>query len=200
MIHIKYRELLIGGCVAAAMAISSVPAVAASVCECVPGKPTAASYTWNFKGEANSLFHQIQEDAQDAQYHADHLDSLARNVDIHWQTHLSQLAFVKNDINDMGAKLCRLEVIRSAVAPWQKTEIDRIATDVRLMADNAQDAILYVDHNQGKLWMPPYRQYDNNLYKEARSLSHSVNEAVAYAGVSHEYRGLRKDLGVRTGS
>ncbi len=178
MISAKFKNLLVGGCAAAAISVFSMPAVAASSCQCVPGKPTAASYTWNFKTEANTLFQQIESDAQDAQYHADYLDTMARNFDTHWQSHLFQLSYIKHDVNDMGAKLCRLEVIRSAVASWQRAEIDRIAANVRLIADNAQDAIVYVDSHQGQLWRPPYRRYDENLYGETRALSHSLSAAM----------------------
>lgn len=200
MMNNKFKSFLIGSCMAAAMAVSAVPAVAASPCKCVPGEPTAASYSWNFQGEANNLFQQVQADAQDAQYHADKLSSFERNLNINWQLHDGELSYIKTDVNDMGAKLCRLEVIRDAVAPWQKAEINRIATRVRLMADNTQDAILYVNAHQGELWLQPYRRYPENIYNDARSLTRSLNEAVTYAGVSKEYRGLRKDLTTRTGS
>jgi hypothetical protein len=70
---------------------------------------------------------------------------------------------LKGDINDIGAKLCRLETIRRVVAPWQKREIDRIATTVRLMADNAEDAILFVNDKPNDLWLGTYQSYLNNL-------------------------------------
>jgi hypothetical protein len=51
----------------------------------------------------------------------------------------------------MGAKLCRLETIRMAVAPWQQAEIDRIATRGGLMADNTEDAIHFLNAHQNGL-------------------------------------------------
>jgi len=51
-----------------------------------------------------------------------------------------------------------------------------------------------------ELWLPTYQKYAQNLYHEARDLSHSASQAVAYANVSKEYRGLRHNLGVRASS
>lgn len=78
----RLRLLLPSTCIAAAMAVSAIPAGAASsaaVHECVVGKPTAASYTWDFKGEANAIFKDIQADAQHASYHADQLQGIERS-------------------------------------------------------------------------------------------------------------------------
>lgn len=89
--------------------------------------------------------------------------SFTENPNLSWETHASQLEDLKGDINDIGAKLCRLETIRRVVAPWQKREIDRIATTVRLMADNAEDAILFVNDKPNDLWLGTYQSYLNNL-------------------------------------
>ncbi len=177
--------LFLSGCVSAAMAAPPVPAVAA-VDKCVAGKPTAASYTWDFKGETNRIFKDIQSDAQDALYHADKLQSFARDSQVAWEIHADQLNALKAEINDMGARLCRLEAIRRVVAPWQQAEIDRIATAVRLMADNAQDAILFASGHQAELWLGTYQKYTDNLYSEAQTLAHSVGNAVEYATASRQ--------------
>jgi D-alanyl-D-alanine dipeptidase len=79
--------------------------------------------------------------------------------------------------------------------------IDQIATNTRLMADNAQDAILFGNTKPKDLWLATYQKYANNLYSEANNLTHSVHSvgnAVEFAGVSKEYQELRHDLGVRT--
>lgn len=193
------RTLFWSGCVSTAMVALAIPATAAAVHECVSGNPTAASYTWDFKGETNMIFKDIQSDAQQALNHADKLQSF-QGSDLSWQTHASELDALKDEVNDMGAKLCRLEAIRRVVAPWQQAEIDRIAAAVRLMADNTQDAIVFGNAHQEELWLTAYQKYTNNLYNEARMLAHSVGNAVAYANVSKEYRGLRRALGMERSS
>ena len=196
----KLRSLLGVGCVSVAMATAAFPAVAAAPHECVAGTVTAASYTWNFKGEANTLFKDVQAEAQDAEYHADQLQSLARDPLVDWQAHVEQLNSLKTEINDIGDKLCRLETIRSATAPWQRREIDRIAIDERLMADNAQDAIVFGSSHTLALWLPTYRTYVRNMSDLSRKLTSSVDSAVEFSGVSKEYRDLGSKLGVRASS
>jgi hypothetical protein len=161
----------------------------------VAGEPTAASYTWDFKGEANTIFKDIQSDARDAVDHAGILQSYALDSQLSWDAHAEELEYLKSDINDIGAKLCRLQTIRRVVAPWQQNVIDRIATDTRLMADNAQDAILFGNTHRSTLWLAAYQKNVNNLEEEATALTQSVGNAVEYAGVSKEYRELRQDVG-----
>ncbi len=185
----RLRELVWTGCISAAIAVFVVPAAAAtheSAHECVAGKPTAASYTRDFKGEANAIFRDVQVDAQQALSHADRLRSFTEDPNLGWETHASQLEGLKDDINDIGAKLCRLETIRRVLAPWQQREIDQMATTVRLMADNAQDAIQFVSAKQDELWLGTYQKYLNNIDDEAESLTRSVTNAVEFAGVSKD--------------
>jgi hypothetical protein len=198
----KLNMLLLSGSVAALMVAFSVPATAAmaKTCECKPGQATAASYTHDFKGEANTIFQAIQDDAVEAQDHADQLVSIAGDSNMSWFSDATQLEALKEEVDDMGTKVCRLETIRSVVAPWQQAEIDRLAVALRLMADNAEDAIVFGGNHQNELWLPTYQKYAQNLYHEASDLSHSASQAVAYANVSKEYRGLRHDLGVRASS
>jgi len=193
----KLSTLLLSGTVSALMMAFSVPATAAMVQKCVPGKVTAASYTHDFKGEANTIFQAIQADAVQAQDKADQLASAAQNDNISWYSDGVYLTAIKAKINDMGQRLCRLETIRRVVAPWQQAEIDRIAGALRLMADNTTDAMVFGGAHQTDLWLPTYQKYTKNLYREASDLAHSANQAVAYASASKEYRGLRQDLGVK---
>jgi len=197
-LKIRLRAHVWISCISAAMAVSPVPAAAAVVNQCAAGTPTAASYTWDFKGEANTIFKDVRDDAEQALYHADKLQSYAGDPNLDWQTHADQLEYMKGEINDMGTKLCRLETIRRVVAPWQQQVIDQIATNARLMADNAQDAIMFGDTKPKDLWLATYQKHVNNLYNEANSLTHLVGNAVEFAGVSKEYQELRHDLGVRT--
>ena len=192
----RLKTLFLAGCAAAGMALFAVPATAAAVHECPAGKPTAASYTWDFKGEADMIFSDIQADAQQALYHADKLQSYARDTTLDWQPQGDQLDAIREEVNAMGTRLCRLETIRRVVAPWQQAEIDRIASTMRLMADNTQDALVFGNAHRDDLWLPTYQRYTRNLYDEARTLEHSVGSAVAYANASHEYHNLRRTLGM----
>ena len=192
------KQLVVNGCICAITAI--VPAACAATRECVAGRPTAASYTWNFRQEADGIFQDIQSDAVQARSHADYLDRFVAEPDLSWEAHADQLAQLQSEINDIGNRLCRLETIRRVVAPWQQRSIDHIARSVQLMADNAQDAILFLNNNQETLWSPAYRRYVQNLCNEAGDLTASVGNAVEYAKVNTEYHELRRDIGVKARS
>jgi hypothetical protein len=167
----------------------------AVVHECVPGSPTAASYTWDFKAEANSIFQDLEALARQTSNDADQFETYDRGNGMSL-VQADQLDILKQEVNDMGAKLCRLESIRRVLAPWQQTEVDRIAQEVQLMADNTQDAIVYLNGHEEELWVPTYKKYATNLYKEAGALTESLSEAVTYASVSKEYQDLRHKLAV----
>lgn len=196
----RLNKLFLSGCVSGAVAVFVVPAMASTVHECVASKPTAASYTWNFKREADAIFSKVQADAKLAEHHADEVQSFARRTDISWETNVYQLDALKKEVNDMGAKLCRLETIRRVLAPWQQAEVDRIAKRMQLISDNTQDAILFMDAHTHQLWLPGYEKYAHNIYDEAAKLAHSTGKAVAYARVSKEYRTLTPAAGMPAGS
>jgi len=82
------------------------------------------------------------------------------------------------------------------LAPWQQAEVDRIAGNLQLLADNTQDAILFLGKHQHELWLPPYARYTSNMFTEATALERSASTAVAYANASKDYRHLRHELGM----
>lgn len=195
----KLRALLWSSCLSVAMVAGASPAVAASAVRACPVPKPNVSYTWDFKAEANNIFDKIQSDAQEAVDHADTLDTPGYGY-LSWETEGAQLNDVREDINDIGVKLCRLEAIRRVVSPWQQQVIDGIKGTALLMATNAENAILFLNGHQKGLWVPTYRGDLDNLYQEAANLTHFVGNAVEYPGVSKEYQGLRRTLGTRTSS
>jgi hypothetical protein len=182
------------------MAAFPAMAVTSPALGCPVGKVTPASYTWNFQKETDAVFQDVQSDAQQALTQAAYLQSFADSDDVTWYSTADRLNQMASLVNDMGQKLCRLETIRRVDAPWQQDAIDRIATTLRLMADNVTDAIQFGNQNQQELWHPTYQKYVNSLYEQAHSLTQSVDHAVKYAKVQTQYKDLRKDLGVKTSS
>ena len=190
----RLRILLLRSCICAAMFAAAAPAAVRPVHACASGTPTAASYKWDFKGEANAIFEDVQSEAKQALYDADKLRSFTNTSDVSWEMHAIQLTDLKDEINDIGSKLCRLESIRRVVDPWQQRVIDDIVAATRLMADNAQDAIVFGNTHRQELWLPTYQSYLKNLSNESESLTRSVGKAVEFAGVSKEYQDLRSNL------
>ena len=139
----------------------------------------------------------MQPDAWQARRHADRLDSFAGKAAPGWQEHAEQIDDVIGDINAMGTQLCRLQTIRNEVSPWQQQAIDQVALDLRLMANNAQNASHFVNTKQDELWVGTYQAYLNNLDHEAAILTRSLGHAVEYPKVSKEYRELRPKVAAR---
>lgn len=189
-------EKVLSGVLSAALVLTGAPLGAATIQECAAGKPTSASQTWNFKSEADNLFQQLETRARQTMDRADQLRSMARNPDTDWQIHAGQLQQVKMQVNDTAEKLCRLETIRRVLAPWQQKTVDQIARQVQLMADNAQDAIAFLDANRGQLWSPTYGKYLSNVYNQAQDMTRSTENAVEYAEVQQQYNHLQKEIGV----
>jgi hypothetical protein len=198
--EMRLRTFFVSTCALAATAAFVVPGMGASVHECVAGSPTAASYTWDFKAEANSIFQDLEILARQTRNDADQFQNYSRNEAVSWELQSDQLNILRQDVNDMGEKLCRLENIHRVLDPWQQTEVDHIAQEVQMMADNTQDAIVYLTGHEKELWVPTYQKYANNLYNEAGVLAGSLGNAVSYAKVSKEYRNLKHKLGVPSNS
>jgi len=160
----------------------------------------AAAHTWSFAGNANVIFKEIQQDAWQAENHADRLKSFAFEPRESWETYADELSALKQEVNDMGGKLYDLEMNRRTCAPWQRAEIDRIRTTIQLMADNTQDAIAFGNTHASELWLPTYEDYTRNLYNEALTLEQSVSQAVRYAHTSQQYQNLQQELKVPASS
>jgi hypothetical protein len=137
---------------------------------CVTGPPTPRSYTWDFSREASRLLKDMRYDSLLASHHAAVLQTVALNPDESWASRAYQLSRIRAEVDDMGKRLCRLETIRRAVAPWEQQAIEQIAPLIQDMADNAADAINYLNAHQAAYWTPSYRVYTENLYTEATML------------------------------
>ena len=191
----RLRGLLLSG-VASAMLASAAPRPRATAESCVAAGPSDGATAAEFQREATAIFRDVAADSRNALDSANTLESFADSPELSWQGHALELSELRTDVNDMGAKLCRLEAIRADVAPWQQKTIDEIAAEVRLMADNTQDAIRFVNAHQENLWEPEYHKYVSNLDDEARQLTRSVTSAVHYANAQRHYQRMREELGI----
>lgn len=189
----KLRTFCIS-CVSAVMALTPAAAMVQPQSGCEAGPPSAASYSWNFKKEANGIFQTVANDAQDARTVAARLQAENREGQINWRAQGAKWTQLKSDVNDIGQRVCRLQTIRRVLAPWQQRTVDRIARQARLIADNAQDAMVYGNNHQNRLLSPRFQQYVDTLYTKLANLTDSSQNAVEYAQVQHQYRDLRSEL------
>ena len=171
---------LIAGMVAIPVASQAAPQ------SCTAGKPTPASSTWDFHGEATRLLSGIQVDAAKAHDRAAKIDAFTLDGNVSWEFHADQLAALKREVDDMGQEVCRLQQIRRVAAPWQRKAIDDATPSVRLMADNVNDAINFLNQYQDNFWDPGYRHNVSNVLHESGQLSQSVKGLEQFAKVHRQ--------------
>jgi len=75
------------------------------------------------KGDTQRLWGETRIEAKEAASQADLLASLGRH-DSSWEMQSSQLAEIKDTLNDLGAKIARLEDLRGQMEPAQQTQTD----------------------------------------------------------------------------
>ena len=196
----KVRNLVASAMVVAGMVSVPVTSMAATVGSCVPGKATPESYTWDFKAEASRLLDQVRVDAMKARSRADKLEQFDMEPTISWHSHARQLTVIKQEVNDMGRKLCRLEQIRRVVAPWQQQTIDRIAPQIKLMADSAEDAIVFLNRNESSFWEPVNQKYAANIAQDSGRIVRSVTDFEKYVKAHNEETHLQQTLGLKAGA
>jgi hypothetical protein len=185
---------------AAALLALPLAALGAAPASCKAGPPTPESYHWNFPREASRLLDNIQVDAAKVESQSAKIVNWDMNPDISWQLHSDQLELVKHEVDDMGRMVCRLRVIRRVTSPWEKAAIDRAGKDVQLLADNTEDAILFLNRYENNFWTKSYRLYTDNIYHESNRLANTMKEYVEYARTNGQDLRLRRELGLSKAS
>src|SRR4030095_16583128 len=89
------------------------------------------------------------------------------------------LQALKDDVNEIGRIVSRLEDMRGSLSPATVEALDRAAGLVKEMAANSQSAIQFLNADQQNFWMPSYRKNVSNLVNESTQLAGSVSRAIA---------------------
>jgi len=170
---------------------------AASVSRSCPlGTPTAESYTWNFHREAHGLLDDVGAEAQQARVQADQLEGFMLNPNIDWESHALELSEIRDEVNDMGSKLCRLGTIRRVTTPWERKAIDDAAPLITEMATETESAIAYLNGHHDYLFNPSYQRQATDLYQQAAKLTKTVHQFETLDKVHQEDIRLEESLGL----
>ena len=141
---------------------------------CAPHPPTSQSYTWNFQREARGLLSDVHSEAMQTSFHADKLRHFS--PEITWEEDAFQLNAIRQDVNRMGTRLCRLETIERVTAPWEQKAINEAAPLITEMANETQSAIKFLNHNHDYLFNPAYHAYSAEIYRQSTKLDREVNQ------------------------
>ncbi len=162
---------------------------------CPIAKLTPQSYTWNFSREASNLLNNVRADAAKIETESNRLQSFVDDpVAINWQDHADRLSRIRAHVDDISAKLCRLDEIRNSVAPWQKKAIDETGRETTLLADNTADAIHFLNGHQNFPWSPMYVKYANNIVAQSTALVNSLGNYEHLAKLNREQMNTRTEL------
>ncbi len=152
--------------------LAALPAWASEIqplaCPVEPAPPAA-------EVQASHLVQQIRADATEAEQAADRLGVLVRDGSmIDFRAHALYLETVRDEVNDIGQRLCQLEKMRPAEARWEWKAIQQTGSALPLLADNVADAVTFLNQHQDALWEADYSHYVNNLYVQSKQLARSL--------------------------
>ncbi len=188
-----WKNFLMIGVAAGALAVLPEATFAASNQTCASVKALRAG------NDGSVLLDNLLMDAHNASVETEDLESMLHSTSVSWETHAAVLNRLRDDVNDMGEDLCRLEAIRATAPVWQQKAIDGTAAPLRLMADNLQDAVAFLNNHRDDLWMAQYGNYIHNLSTESARITHSVRGYENYARVHQKDENLAHTLGVAAG-
>jgi hypothetical protein len=110
---------------------------------------------------------------------ADEMESLTRS-DVSWQTHASMLETMKEDVNDVGKIVEKLEVSRDSASPWQRQAIDRMVPLMKELAANTTAAMNHLNQEHLRPTSGEYADYLRQNAQTARELSDMISSFVQY--------------------
>jgi len=161
--------------VLAAMLLFQGRSVAAKM-PCDMGSAMRSS-TWNFSKEASRLFKGITTEARQVDQKAEEVRAASDTPTLDWHFQADELNQIRNDVNDMGQKLHRLELIRGQLTPSQQAAVDASLPSLKEVAKVTGEAINYVNENQGLFWNRQYKSYADDLSNEATQLARTAHRA-----------------------
>jgi hypothetical protein len=117
--------------------------------------------------------------ANDAADQAAVLESAAFSTNTTWEVHAQRLQALKDDVNEMGRIVSRLEERRNALSAAGRDSLDHVTALLKEMAANSQTAIQFLNADQQNFWLASYKKNVGNLATESAQLANSVGRTIA---------------------
>ena len=146
--------------------------------KCFLAAALAALPAVSFAATADPLLKDFGFKAADAADRAATLDANTRSPEVGWESYSVNLQFLKDDINDMGRTLARLDTMRDSLTPADREVLLRAAATLKQLADNTSAAIQYSNRGREIYWTPTYRKYLANMLAESDQLAASLNHTL----------------------
>jgi signal transduction histidine kinase len=143
---------------------------------------------------ASMLLAEIQKETAALGPHTDTLGTFARNPEYSWQSHAFYLDRVKDHINVIGERTAELQQIRYAILPWQEQAITEVTSHAAQVAASTQAAIVYLNQNQGRHFVPEYRDHLTTIADSSDDLTQAVNRFLDYEKTQQKLQDLQNEL------
>ena len=145
-------------------------------------------------GRASMLLAEIKKEAAELTRHADTLRTFAGNPQYSWQSHTFYLNKVKGHINAVGERTAELQQIRYAVLPWQEQAITEVTSHAAKVAASTQAAIIYLNENQGRHFVPEYRDHLTAIADSSEDMKQTVDKFLDYEKTQQKFQRLQNEL------
>jgi hypothetical protein len=177
----------------AAVALLGTGSVFASPPAPSPVSPETDDLT-DLSERASTLLAEIQKESAELSRHADTLGTFARSPQHSWQSHAHYLDTVKGHINAVGERTAELQQIRYAVLPWQQQAISEVTSHAARVAASTQAAIVYLNENQGRHFVPEYRDQLTTIADSSTDLKDTVGKFLEYEKAQQKVQQLQNEL------
>jgi len=147
---------------------------------------------WNFPSEASQLLQEIRSASHSLTANTSRLLSFTHRVS--WQGHAGELALVREQVNDVGERIQRLQAIRHALEPWQQQAIDAITPAAVSVASGTEAAIQYLNENRNFLWAETYKGHLKTLSSGADLMKQTVALHLELASTQEKLETLRNQV------
>lgn len=158
-----------------------------------PANPSADPSPY-FSERASTLLTEIQSEAAEMNLHAETLGTFAWKTQLSWQSHASYLDRVKNHINNVGERIAELQQISDFVQPWQQKAIDQVTSHAVQVASSTQAAIVHLRGNQGRLFVPEYRDHLTKLAERSDEMKQALDKYLDYEKAQGRFQRLQTEL------
>ena len=125
--------------------------------------------------DANHLLNDMRYDALQVRHHSRLMQQFADHTQFTWDTEGIELQRIKAEVDDMGKRLSRLQQIEGTISPSEQHAVERLAPEVRYMADNTDAAINYRNAHETDFWATSFMQNAKNLNQEAKTASRIIH-------------------------
>lgn len=159
-----------------------------------PAAPEKRYVSDYWSERASTLLAEIRAEGTPLRINAETLGTFARNPKLSWQSHAYYLTRVKDHINAVGERIAELQRIRDDVHPWQQQAITEVTSHAAQVAASTQAAIVHLRENQGRLFIPEYRDHLTTIADNSAKMKQTVDKFLDYEKAQQKFQQLQNEL------